>query len=333
MSEEEKDVLAELQAVSASYTAELQSKMDRLDALLSGRHWATIGSYRETILRNHLSSKLPKRFEVGTGFCLSSAYRKVRLSKQTDILIWDSTDHSPFYRDGDFCIVTPESTKVVLEVKGTLSHAALREAIDNVEQYNMFLDHARRDRRQLKCIFSYQLDDAVKFPRSIFNALHKRCITDTEFPLEERLKWSKQHHELWQLPWVNNVVVLGVGVVSFEKWRVDGEDYYVYAAYKATRKEQGEGVGRIDDTYGFLERKILAELLCPSRIVGRLDRPGIVDALHRNQPNLLDCVGFMPLAVPAAKFRPKQICGLDSSRTADIASLLCKPRRVARNKT
>lgn len=95
----ENDFQVRLQALSATYSAELKSKMDRLQQILGDAHWFSVGSYKESLIRGLLAQKVPKRFHVGTGFVVAVRAKKRVISRQIDVLIWDACDHGPLFRD------------------------------------------------------------------------------------------------------------------------------------------------------------------------------------------------------------------------------------------
>jgi hypothetical protein len=144
---------------------------------------ASIGDYKENILRNHFANKVPTKYHVSTGFALSASNNKKKISRQTDILIWDSANHSPFYRDNNFVIVPTESVKTVIEVKSTLNQTSLSDAIDNLDSYVVFKDDIRYESRLLKCIFAYDLDPKLKFPDGILNKIYSHYQTHKDWPL------------------------------------------------------------------------------------------------------------------------------------------------------
>jgi hypothetical protein len=285
------DILEQLKMLSASYTAELKSKMDRLDVLIGEKHWLTVGTYKESLLKNHLAGKVPKRYDISTGFSMSSALRTKTISKQTDIIIWDSLDNSPFYRDSDFVIVPPESVKTVIEVKSTLTSDTLKKALTNLDSYVVFRDHIRHNTNIYKCIFAYQLGESFSFPEGLLQHLWDFYSSETSRPNTGRLNFftSSKNSMHWSFPWVAAIVVLGVGVVALNAWEIDGKAYPVFSVHPSDPSS-------IDNTYGFLEQCILAQLLdCTSLAVGKMDRPGMVDALLRNQPFTLDGTAHLSL--------------------------------------
>jgi hypothetical protein len=53
------------------------------------------------------------------------------VSKELDIIIYDSTNHSPIYQDGDFIVVKPESVRSVIEVKSILRLSEIKKSVQN----------------------------------------------------------------------------------------------------------------------------------------------------------------------------------------------------------
>lgn len=52
---------------------EFRSKVDQLSKILGSAHEASVGEYKESLLRSCLQQFLPKRYSVGTGFVVFSA--------------------------------------------------------------------------------------------------------------------------------------------------------------------------------------------------------------------------------------------------------------------
>ena len=66
------------------------------------KHNPTIGILIEEILRDFFRNHLPKIVSVEQGFILNS---DGKLSKQCDIIVYDSQMYSPFYRINDIVVV------------------------------------------------------------------------------------------------------------------------------------------------------------------------------------------------------------------------------------
>lgn len=110
-----------------SWSQEFQSKVDRVYNLIGGIHHGELGSNRETLFRNYLRSYLPDGWNVSTGFVVGE---KGEVSKQQDVIIWHSSRHMPYLRDGEFAIVPLDSVLGLIEVKTSLGKRDLKDALE-----------------------------------------------------------------------------------------------------------------------------------------------------------------------------------------------------------
>lgn len=130
------------------------SRIDLLAQVIQDAHYPSLGSYKERLLSETIRNYLPRSVEVGTGFVLfphedasppggkanhdplnRSAFT---VSRQCDILVFDSATYPPVFRDGDFVVLRPESVKAVIEVKGSLNVAETRSLVAG------FIDFGRK---------------------------------------------------------------------------------------------------------------------------------------------------------------------------------------------
>ena len=116
------------------------------------KHNPTIGLLTEEILRSFLKTHLPKSISVEQGFVLSE---EGNLSKQCDILIYDSNFYAPFYRINDIVVIPSESVIAVIEVKTTLTKTIFHEviryfedisAVTNAKKYLFIYNSCKIDR-------------------------------------------------------------------------------------------------------------------------------------------------------------------------------------------
>jgi hypothetical protein len=98
------------------------------------KHNPTIGILTEEILRSFLKTYLPKSVSVEQGFILSE---NGDISKQCDILIYDSNFYAPFYRINDIVVVPSDSVIAVIEVKTTLTKPILHDVINYFENISL----------------------------------------------------------------------------------------------------------------------------------------------------------------------------------------------------
>lgn len=92
---------------------ELFIKLNQVKTFIK-KHNPTIGILTEEILRTFLQDYIPKGVSVEQGFVLN---KNGELSKQCDIIIYDSELYSPFYRINDIVVVPAESVISIIEIK------------------------------------------------------------------------------------------------------------------------------------------------------------------------------------------------------------------------
>ncbi len=92
-----------------------------LTQILQGSHYPSVGRYKEKLLARLIAEYIPKNYEVGTGFVLfvheATKERAQKpgfdplnmgshaLSKQCDIIVYDSSTVPVVFRDDDFVVV------------------------------------------------------------------------------------------------------------------------------------------------------------------------------------------------------------------------------------
>jgi hypothetical protein len=126
------------------------NKVNLLAQLIRDVHDPSLGEYKESLLRNTVRDFLPRQFEVATGFVLfpvsglpqfnlvvpEAAQDAFTVSKQLDIIVFDSQRYPVLFRDGDFVVLRPESVLAIIEVKGTISKDHVHDALNCVYDYS-----------------------------------------------------------------------------------------------------------------------------------------------------------------------------------------------------
>lgn len=126
-------------------------QVDWLGQLLRNAHHPSLGAYKEGLLRKVISDSLPSTFSVGTGFVLfptrhlsNTGDEKAQqltelpphvLSRQLDVIVYDSAAYSTIYQDGDFVVLRPEAVRSVVEVKGSLNHREVDATMALMEDF------------------------------------------------------------------------------------------------------------------------------------------------------------------------------------------------------
>ena len=91
------------------------------------KHNPTVGIFTEELLRTFLKKYLPRSISVEQGFIIA---QNGEISKQCDILIYDSSNFAPFYRINEIVVVPTESVIAVIEVKTTIGKNIFHKSID-----------------------------------------------------------------------------------------------------------------------------------------------------------------------------------------------------------
>lgn len=108
---------------------ELLIKLHQIKCFVKN-HNLTIGILTEEILRSFLKDYLPKSISVSQGFII---YKNGNLSKQCDIIIYDSMNYAVKYKINDIVIVPFDSVICVIEVKTTMTKSIFHKTIEYFE--------------------------------------------------------------------------------------------------------------------------------------------------------------------------------------------------------
>lgn len=129
-------------------TEELLNELSQVKTFIK-KHNPTIGTLTEEILRKFLSTFLPKGISVEQGFVVDN---NGNLSRQIDILIYDSQLYAPYYRINDIVIVPNASVLAIVEVKTTVkSKTAFHEIIN---YFYSVSNHLRSDTSKYLFIYN-----------------------------------------------------------------------------------------------------------------------------------------------------------------------------------
>jgi hypothetical protein len=309
---------------SDSFGKELMAKKDRLDAVVGEDHWLTVGNYKEAILRNLLKDRIPKKFEVGTGFVVARENADFVKSKQIDILVWDSSSFSPLFRDGDLVIIPPEACVAAIEVKSTLDHSTLVAGLENLEKVFSLVRriNARSSGgytpKPYLAFFSYKKDERVNFPSYVFDKIREfyRNGGDEDCPwkFEDRLGGNDRighgianYRTNWR--WIDYVGVLDSGYFSNGTWYVNNRDLQdVYALFVPE--------GRKGYAFTALHNGLMRRLLSPGR--DQSGNPGVESLLVN--AGFGDLQGFMRLGAAGEKI--EQLGGIkDPDQIAKLSEI------------
>ena len=111
-----------------SWSRELDSRADRVRNLIGDAHWLSDGHHKEAIIRELVLRYVTPNLSVGHGFIKTST----AVSKEQDILIFDSLENPPYFNEGGLQIIDASSVVATIEVKSAFDSTILRKALDNV---------------------------------------------------------------------------------------------------------------------------------------------------------------------------------------------------------
>lgn len=137
-------------------------------------HNPTIGTFYEDLLRNTLFEFAPRNNIIGTGFVYDSEMNDH--SKQIDILVYNDSDRSVLYRNGDFVIVYPGSVLSVTEVKKTIGTSELKNVVRSTFFNSMGSYSKNYSGIQKLNIFAYSLRCKIKTLCNSLVSVLEECI-------------------------------------------------------------------------------------------------------------------------------------------------------------
>jgi hypothetical protein len=188
------------------------------------KHNPTIGIVTEEILRSFLKIYLPKSISVEQGFILA---QNGVMSKQCDILIYDSQYFAPFYRINDIVVVPADSVLAVIEVKTTLTKQIFHDTIKYFENISM-------------------ITEAKKY-LFVFNSSEISSLTDYFHSFKHKGSYQQFDHDTFQflpdeITGINNSYHLKKDYVVFDR------DMMGYSSY-FFENEEGTEISALQNFY------------------------------------------------------------------------------------
>lgn len=161
-----------------SLVNEFLSKLGRLNKFTG--HGPSIGSFHEEVFKNILSTFLPSRYSLKTGFIY---VEPGILSNQIDVLIIDENE-SPSYlfKEGDFVVIHPDAVVCGIEIKTKIkSFKAFKESMDNLVKVKSMAKYKTNKQMIGALLFAYE---GYKFKRETYSKWYRQLskIDDTAYP-------------------------------------------------------------------------------------------------------------------------------------------------------
>lgn len=165
------------------------------------------GDYREASLKEFLlKGRLPKRFDIGKGEIISSF---LGVSKQSDLIIYDSIEGISFQGKEDLRVFPIESICGIIEVKSCLSKEKLIEGLENIKSVKMLT--------QDDSIVEYRGGFSITTPRpKPFGIIfaYKLGNNSLESLRQNLIEWESQNDKKY---FPNLIIVLNEGIIRHTK--------------------------------------------------------------------------------------------------------------------
>ncbi|MFK7810667.1 MAG: DUF6602 domain-containing protein [Saprospiraceae bacterium] len=143
---------------------ELLIKLNQVRAFIK-KHNPTIGLLTEEILRSFLKEYIQKGVSVEQGFILN---KNGELSKQCDIIIYDSDLFAPFYRINDIVVVPHEAVISIIEIKTTVTKQIFHHVIDYFKSFAEIINYSKTNTH----LFIYNSPNTGKLNEYFQNYTH-----------------------------------------------------------------------------------------------------------------------------------------------------------------
>ena len=149
-------------AYQKSISDQLIAAKDRVRNFIDESHWAEDGRYKEIVLKDLLTEKLPAGVSLGTGFVMGEY-----LSTQIDIIVYRS-DMPLLFQKSDFVIVPEDAVLGIVEVKTKLDPCNIEDAFLKAHNNGMLIRH-----NVFNGIFSY--DKGFRLEKHLSQKIDRLC--------------------------------------------------------------------------------------------------------------------------------------------------------------
>lgn len=260
----------ELVRRSAEQTKELIATMNRLSNWIEDVHHPSTGSYVESLISSHLRRRLPDKFSVSTGFI--SSIEKVDsneferfISNQFDILVWDSHNYPPLFKNDNFVIIMPQSCYAIIEVTNTLNGKKLQEDIAKLDSCFYWYGYYRQKFNPFTSIIGFKSSDFDNL-ESLTKKLLETLIFNHAIPLAKRYEFlrkcssgqtARSNQRVIGFP--NVVCAIDKGLVYSEQIYIDEHRSVLYQG--AYSNQTSSEVSSQVDSFGLFEKKLLLDIL------------------------------------------------------------------------
>ena len=176
----------QIREFASRQTREVIEKTKQLAYWLDGFHYPSEGENFEYIIRSYLRKRIPRRFEISTGF-VSTVIQKYdthrqlkhtrKTSSQFDIIIWDSLNYPTLVQADDFVILPPEAVVSIIEITKSLDQKKLKKDLEKFDSLYGLYSHERQEFKPYTAILA--LSSRIK-SNTILQGIEKYYLYDSD---------------------------------------------------------------------------------------------------------------------------------------------------------
>lgn len=255
----------EIQEAASQQTRELREMARTLSFWLDGVHYPSEGQYLEYAVRSYLRRRIPRRFEISTGFISTLEVNKQavgeprttrKVSRQFDILIWDADTYPPLFRADDFVIVIPESVRAVIEITKCLDAAKMREDLEKFDDLYELYSWERLRFRPYTAMLAFSSKRKMK---DLLQILERFYLFNSTIPIPFRYHAARAampDYRPFALPsFIDSICILDRGWIKGRMECMLSDPIRGVVRYIAYANEHN-----IDASFGFFERDVVLHL-------------------------------------------------------------------------
>lgn len=243
-------------------TREVIEKTKQLAYWLDGFHHPSEGENFEYIIRSYLRKRIPKRFEVSTGF-VSTVIQKYdtnkqlklirKTSSQFDIIIWDSLNYPTLVQADDFVVLPPEAVISIIEITKSLDQQKLKEDLEKFDSLYSLYSYERQEFKPYTAILA--LSSRIK-SNTILQGIEKYYLYDSVAPPNIRysiLRSGEMETRYICIPgFLDSICVLDKGIIQSRVKHSPENNYKLYVRYcELLSTQEGE------ESLGFFEQSLV----------------------------------------------------------------------------
>lgn len=256
-----------IQQQNTETTLRLLAKSTELKSWLEGVHEPSEGGFLEHLIREDLRKAIPSRFKVSTGFIAqiqskfegSSQILSKLISRQFDIIIWDSSLYPALFEEGDLVIINPISCLAVIEVTKSLSYEKLKTDLSKLDDLNTLFGTYEK-------IYKYPYTSIICLKSQSLNTVLKQIDKYYTYESNENVILRYQTLKDWPLisqkpqssipGFLKSVCSLEDGLINSTHERFN----YTNIDYNLVKYSSYEHTSSIKDSYGILLKDIVFNL-------------------------------------------------------------------------